>query len=303
VTKLTKTTNLLALFDNFYQPLMLRNGSDGTLGLYRTCIGHLGEFLGRRPQVRDLNDNTLGRYAAYRRALPRAATTVNGELAKLRALWNFACKRGVLQLWPTIEDEPEPVRVPLAWTQEELERLWQSCRSVGGVVGSIPASDFWYALALVLWDTGERIGAVMKVGWSNLDTHGGWLAVPAELRKGGVKERVYRIHGDTMMALLRLRRPRQKHIFVWPLAPTYLWQKWSDILSSAGLPNDRRSKFHRIRRSHASHAESLGLNATELLGHESRRTTMLYLDPRIVTRKHATDVLFRPGANGGPQGI
>ena len=36
-------------------------------------------------------------------------------------------------------------------------------------------------------------------------------------------------------------------------------------------------------------------NATELLGHSSRKITRAYLDPRIVRRTSAIDLLFRPG--------
>jgi hypothetical protein len=45
----------------------------------------------------------------------------------------------------------------------------------------------------------------------------------------------------------------------------------------------------------ASHAEAAGMNATELLHHSTRKVTLAYLDPRIVKRPQAADVLFRPG--------
>jgi len=187
---ITRQTKLTRLFDEFYKPLRLRSGSEKTANLYHLYIQHLDSFLGRPSVVTDFSDDTLGRYASWRRANAKSVATVNGELAKLRALWTFACKCGVLKVWPTIEDEPEPMRVPMAWLQSELGLIWNACRTADGVVGDIPAGDFWYALALILWDTGERIGAVMQLRWEHLDARGGWLKVPAELRKGRVKERI-----------------------------------------------------------------------------------------------------------------
>lgn len=298
---ITRQTKLTRLFDEFYQPLMLRSGSASTANLYHIYIRHLAGFLGRPPVVADFSDDMLGRYASYRRAMPKSVATVNGELAKFKALWTFACKRGVLRVWPTIEDEPEPQRVPMAYLEVELQSLWTACRSVEGMVGDVPAGDFWYALALTLWDSGERVGAVLQLRWEHLDALGGWLTVPAEFRKGRVKERVYRLHPETAAALNKMRPHRCKLLFAWPYCSKYLWDCWEKILDSAGLPTDRRSKFHRIRRSHASHAEAGGLNATELLGHESRRTTLGYLDPRITVKRHASDVLFRPGTS--PHGV
>lgn len=303
VPSITRQTHLKRLFDDFYRPLMLRSGSSGTTGLYHLCIRHLGDFLGRPAIVADFSDDTLGRYAAKRRSDGKAVPTVNGELAKFRAMWNFTCKRGVLKVWPTIEDEPEPMRVPMAWLEEELQALWRACQAADGMIGDVPAADFWMALSLFIWDTGERIGAVLSVRTENLDRLGGWVRVPAEVRKGRVKEQLYKLHPETLTAILKILRPKQSLVFAWPYTPKYLWIHWGQILESAGLSADRRSKFHRIRRSFASYAKRNGLDATQLLGHESQRTTVLYLDPRIVTQQHAVDVLFRPGPLAGPQGV
>jgi integrase len=67
------------------------------------------------------------------------------------------------------------------------------------------------------------------------------------------------------------------------------------ICKAAGLPNDRWSKFHRIRKTHASYAAAAGLDAQRLLDHASPKTTRAYLDPRIVRQPSAPDVLPRVG--------
>lgn len=83
--------------------------------------------------------------------------------------------------------------------------------------------------------------------------------------------------------------------FEWPYCKTYLWLMFGKLLRQAGLPNGRRDKFHKIRRSVASWFEVAGGNATELLGHSGREITRLYLDPTICQKPQAADRLFRPG--------
>lgn len=74
-----------------------------------------------------------------------------------------------------------------------------------------------------------------------------------------------------------------------------IWRKIGEVLERAGLPTDSKSKFHRIRRTVASYYEAAGGNATELLGHSSRKITEKYLDRRIVARPQAIDRLWRLG--------
>lgn len=100
------------------------------------------------------------------------------------------------------------------------------------------------------------------------------------------------------MSLQTIHRERNTRVFPWPYTDTYLWRKYEALLNRAGLPSDRAHKFHCVRKSVASYFEAAGGNATELLGHSSRRITRRYLDPRVVSPPQASDVLFRPGEAG-----
>ena len=77
------------------------------------------------------------------------------------------------------------------------------------------------------------------------------------------------------------------------------------VLSAAGLPTDRKSKFHRMRRSVASHLHAAGHNATDALGHSSADVTRKsYFDPNIIGAVRPSALLFRPGQpNREPSGI
>jgi integrase len=67
-------------------------------------------------------------------------------------------------------------------------------------------------------------------------------------------------------------------------------------LKLAGLPTDAKSKFQRIRRSHATHLHIAGGDATASLGHSSDSITRRhYLDVRLLSRQSAEKLLFRPG--------
>ena len=116
----------------------------------------------------------------------------------------------------------------------------------------------------------------------------------AEVRKGRRRDRLYKLSHETVDALMQL--PKTSHddkIFVWPFSYTYLWHRYNQVLEMAGLPTDRKSKFHRMRKSVASHAEAAGSDATGLLDHSGRNVTTAYLDPRVAVRPQAVDCLFR----------
>lgn len=153
------------------------------------------------------------------------------------------------------------------------------------------AKHWWKAFHLVAWDTGERISAIMALKWVWLD--GCWLSVPAEVRKGKRADITFKLGTDTLEALEAIRAPKRQTIFEWELAPAYIYQKYTKILQLAGLPFDCKSKFHRMRKSVASHFFAAGGDAQRQLGHADPRTTSKYLDPRIVKRDEPCDVLPR----------
>jgi hypothetical protein len=72
------------------------------------------------------------------------------------------------------------------------------------------------------------------------------------------------------------------------------------ICKRAGLPQNRRSKFHRIRKTTASFYQAAGGSAQSLLDHSSPAVTRRYLDPRIVAPKPAHELLPKVGAPAEP---
>lgn len=161
-------------------------------------------------------------------------------------------------------------------------------------IGGVPAWLWWTCLLSLAWDTGARIGELMQLDWAHVDFDGRWLNVPAELRKGKRADKSYRLSPETIAYLRLLAKHDQPLLLPWDKHPSYLWEAFGRILKEAGLPTDRRSKFHRLRRSTATHFRAAGGDARKALGHTSEAVTERYIDERLLKQVHPADVLFRP---------
>lgn len=285
--------SLQSFYDLTFCPLFLRSRSPRTKVLYQSTIRTFGKFLQREPLLSDLTDETASRFLGWYRSLGRSPYSVNKERDNLLAMWRFAARKRLVEQFPDVKPDLEPVRIPQAWSKSEINRLFRACRKAEGWIAGVPASGWWLALHHVAWDSGERVTALISLTWANVDLEGGWVTMPAETRKGGHEDRQYKISPDCIAALRAIELPLRTMVFPWPYAPTYLWLRYKEILELANLPTDRKSMFHRLRKSVASHYEAAGGDATALLGHSTRKVTAAYLDPRIVVQPQAMDRLFR----------
>ena len=282
--------SILHVYETQYEPLALRSRRPNTKRLYRCTLRYFERFLGRKPTLADFTDTTVSAFAAYRLSHGLSKYSVNKDLFNLLAIWRWCHKKQLLKNWPDVPLENPPIRVPVALTREELAAL----KTAALATTTPPGAAFWLALLLVIWDTAERINAVMGLTWDRVDLRNGWIRFDAEDRKGATADTAARIAPDTIAALKAIKR-REGLVFRWPYSRTYLFQHLGRIMQRAGLPNDRLHKFHAIRKSVASYYEAAGGNATELLGHSSRKVTRAYIDPRIVQRATPVDKLFRLG--------
>lgn len=279
-------------FETVYRVRKLRGGSPNTVRLYRFSIRHFDRTLGRAASLSDFSDDNV--VATMQSMLDRGCSpyTANKERSQLLALWRFACKLGTLTVWPTVEPEREPVRVPIAWMADDIHVLLSHVATMPGAIGNVPCSIWWRAIILVCLDTGERIGAVSQVTWDGLDRE--WLLAPAEVRKGRKRDRRYLLSADTLAAIDAMRRfSLGSQIFFWPYCRSYLWVKFSKLLKNAGLPHGPKDKFHRFRKTVASVTYAAGMDAQDILDHDSKRTTQKYLDPRFTRENQASAALTK----------
>lgn len=284
---------LLSLFEQYK---LRSHPKDNTVRLFEQSIRQFSLTLLQHAEVEDLTEERMAQHVVRRQLKGTAAGTIAGEQRKLYALWRFACREGHIKVWPSSHPIRVPARIPRAWTVEELRKLF-ACTKYAADVGSVDGPLWWGSLFSCLWDTGERIAAMMSLQWDGVDLDGLTVFLPAEVRKGGQVDRLYPIAEETARLLRRL--PQEHRPFFWPYDNATLYNRLKKMLLKGGLPADRRSKFHRIRRSTASHYEAAGGNATELLGHTSRTVTRTYLDPRIVKTVSPIDLLPRLGDADG----
>lgn len=293
------------LLDSRYAPL--HNLKPRTVGLFTHTIDRFRDFLGREPQVEDLDDLNVSRFVRWRAATPHkgriaAPATVRKDLAHLCSLANHAAKKRLL---PEFLDLPKnlvrvPDKPPRGYTAEEVAALVRSARMSERGVGPVSGSWFWSTLILSCWYTGERIGGHLGIRWKTVDLENAQLTFLGEYRKGDTQT-ITRAIPEDLVELLRAgqRKPEQR---VWPWIDhrtdeNSIFEGFRCVAKRAGVTP---RGFHAIRKASGSYVMAGGGNATLHLGHANERTTRQhYLDPRIVRQD---DVLqFLPPLDLGEQ--
>ncbi len=285
----------LDLYERWYEPRVLIGSSPHYRYRFLTLLRLLGEFLGRPAQLEDLSDETILDYMAHVVQLGRSAATANTHRKQLIALANFAARKKLIDQFPDVPKLQEMKRAATSWTVDQVTLILRACRDRRGTVGELRAADFWTALVLTVYDTGTRIGALLRTPLECLDRSVGVLTVPAEVQKTKQDQR-FLLHADTLAALDRILTDKRALLFPWHRSRATLWDHFKWILKLAGLPSGSRDKFHRLRRTSATLAElSAGPGAATIhLGHRDKSVTELYLDQTMLPARQIAQLLPRP---------
>lgn len=277
----TKPIALVDFFTGYYAPLRLRGRSENTTRLYHCTIRSFERWLGTIPMLEHLDDLTLARFLAAR-AESRSPHTAEKERTQLCSLARFAFDKRMLLERPCVPPAPLPERIPTAWTIDQIRELMRACAKAQGAVVGTPAGTYYSALVSCLWETAERVGAMLGVQVA--DYNAATLLVRAEHRKGRKRDKLYRLTAPTatLVEACCAGKRTSDRIFAWSRPKTMLWYEFGKIVQAAGLDGGRRAKFHALRRSAATHYAARGGDATALLDHSSPRVTRAYLDPRFI---------------------
>lgn len=284
-----------------YRPLRLRGRTANTDRLYQCLLRATAKVLGRPMLVADLTDLTVSAYLDLRRrgqpgVRPVSAHSVERERNQLCAMAKLARSMGLLERELTVTPEVIPRRIPEAWSEDQMQALFSACLETTGLVcASIPiqAGLWWAALVGTIYDSGERVGAVLAS--LRDDYHRPHLLIRAEARKGRKQDKLFQLSQSTCDLIDEIALQGEPRIFPWPRHYQDLWTRFGEIVARAGLGSGRASKFHRIRRTVASLYARAGQDATALLGHSSRRITEAhYLDPRITGGPPAPCEVLKP---------
>ncbi len=278
-------TTLRDFFDNLYRPLRLRGKSPKTVLLYHCLFRTFGRFLGRDATLTDLDELVLARYLEHR-ITKVAPLTVEHERQQLMAVSGLAWERRLLEVKPTCPPGLIPERAPVAWSIEQMAHLM----AVAGDRKTYQRlADFYTrlfpAMISVIWETGERIGAIRDV--DRADFMRPHLLVRSELRKGRKRDRVYNLSPATCDRLDALPPSENGKLFYWPFSVTFLQIGFRRVIKKAGLnvEGKKRMLFHQIRRTALTHYQAAGGNACEMADHSSDKITKRwYLDPRITDK-------------------
>jgi integrase len=289
----------------------LKNLSDRSVGMYESTLDRFRDFLGHEPTVDDLDDLTAAKFLRWR------ASTVHSERrglispaslakdsAQLRSLWSWLAKKrwkksnGELLEFPDYARPRVPKPVPKAYKADELARLIKTARHRKGHVAGKPAAWYWVTKLLAMFQTGERIGAVLALRWSEVDLERHTLTFLAATRKGH-RETITRPITPQLAEYLAMHKgaPGER---VWP------WLDDRELLScysslrvlcrTAGVPY---LPFHSIRKATASYLKRAGISAKKQLGHSSEEMAEThYYDEDITGRESNLDYL--PDINEPP---
>lgn len=288
---------LRRFFEDVYLQRRMSDAVASSASDYRTAIESLSGFLGCDATVDVLGDELLTDWLlALKRGRQLGNATLNsGYRAPLLALWRAAWRARL------VNDEPRdvirfkvPRRLPEAWTTEEVSRILQAAATVPGTVSGIPAAAWWTAFLLCMYDSGVRVGALLRLPVAQVDLADGWIRIPAELQKHGA-EQAFELHPDTVAAIKATKPQGRTVLFPCPWTSGRLCKQYRDILEAAGLPATSRDLFHRLRRTSCTAvAKAIGVAAAqEHLGHSSASLTkQAYLDPRLTGRNESAALLI-----------
>ncbi len=252
--------------------------SERTRYHYNAAIRRLSIVISRPAMLSDLTDENLIRLEKFMKGA--SPETINHLTGRIKTLWRWCCKKGLLAVWPTAERLPVPEPCPRAWEVSEFQQLLAACERMPGCYGGVQASRYWRAWLYLGWTTGERTGAMLKLTWDMLTPRG--LDVPGAARKGG-KRAFYRLSDACRAELEAIRLPVRDRIFPWEKSESTFFNHFGRLLRAAGLPDDRKSKQQKVRRTHLTLWELGGQDASARARHS---------DPSVTARHYLDESMF-----------
>jgi len=290
------------IFLDRYAPL--HDLCDRTIANYGHTLDRFAEFLGREPELADLDDLVVSKFLRWRAKTPRArgklpaANSVLKDRTQLSALWSFCAKKrminadGKMVEFPALARMRAVERIPRAYTHADIEKIVRRARYRQGSVGGLPAPWWWMTICMTAWTTAERLGALLALRWGEVDLDKRMVTFLGQNRKGHTRD-IQRAITPQLAEMLRAER-RGDNDLVWPWDRRIgsIWTSLHNLCKQAGV---QYRGFHGFRKASASYYEAAGGSATQLLDHDRPGTTKKsYLDPDIVNGGPSAAELLPP---------
>jgi integrase len=252
-------------------------------------LNNFRAFLGREAEITDLSEEKILDHLRWN-AAKRAAATANHHRGNLMTLWGFAKEMRLTEPPPKIGKKKEPHRDPVAWTLDEVTTLYEATSLLEGFYPGcpIPISLCWKIAIAICWDTAVRLEAIKEALMDDLDLKTGIWLCRAETIKGKHGDEIKQLHHDTLSIIQQSLWVPRKHIWPFPGTKDTATRHLGKLLRLAGLPDDRKHKFHCMRRTAESHAAcKLGIEqAAAAVGHT----------PAVARKSYISQKIFRPPA-------
>lgn len=189
---------------------------------------------------------------------------------------------------PYLERPPARPKPPRdALTLCEISAWLAACRTTPRCrcTGSVPTGRWHRALILVAYNTGLRLGTLLKLRWEWIGAHyPDWITVPPEAAKHAAGGDFY-CNAAARAALWSIQATRPL-VFPWlgvEDSTTWLHASRRRIQAAAGLPPARRLGWHALRKALATWlAQRNPLVASKVLGHRGGMTADHYVHPDVV---------------------
>lgn len=281
----------------------LRQYSDRTVVMYGQTLDRFRDFLGHEPTLDDLDDLIASKWVRWRAmtphglARPVSPASVAKDSAHLRTMWTWAAKKRLKKSdgseieFPDYQRPRVPKPRPKAYTADDLQKLVAAAKHRRGLVAGVPAAWYWMTKIMGMFETGERIGAILELRWGEVDLDRCTLTFLAHTRKGH-RETITRPISKRLAELMRSEK-RGSDARVWPWLDDRkhlsMYASMKVLCRTAGV---EYKSFHAIRKSTASYLKRAGVSAREQLGHASEEMAeMHYYDEEIVGRANHLDLL------------
>jgi len=279
-----------------------RQYSERTIELYTITLDKFAAFLGHEPTLDDLDDVTAAKFCRWRlttqfRGKQITPATVGKDSTQLKSMWNFAAKKRLKRSdgtdieFPDFKTPTIPKPRPRAFHADDLAKLVETARHRRGYVGRLPAAWYWSTKLMAQFQTGERIGAILELRWSEVDLEQKTLTFLAHTRKGH-SQTITRPITDRLATLLACEKGDDtERVWPWLDHRSYasIYASLKVLCRTAGVPY---KPFHSIRKATASYLRRGGISAKGQLGHETEGIAERhYYDEDIVGRENNLDLL------------